>query len=399
MKIFRKIVLWTLVGLLALGQLQRVELPQYHIAFYLHDILISIWVLTTLLKYPLKFIEYLKQFFNKNNKVKIFTSIALLSLVINTITSSDLTAIVYSLRLTTYITFTFSLAFLIKNKKINAEYLKFQIFSVGILSLILGFIQYVFIKDTRFLSVLGWDDHYARLISTYFDPGFTGIIFLLTLFFGLSSTYIKNKITQVLLILSFTWGIILTFSRASYLALITGFLIIALSGLKINKFILKKIFIGGLLFFTLIILAPKPFGEGVDLLRTSTINARYLALTQQLKNLDPKIIIIGNGPYSEKNSLNYIESAKLNKTNNQKLIPSHSRVPDNIFINVLLSTGVFGLIFFVSILFGWAKKLKSKDIFIYAGFIALLVHTQFNSSLIQPFVILIFLSGVATLKE
>jgi hypothetical protein len=391
MKIFRKIILWTLVGLLALGQLQRVELHQYNLSFYVHDILISIWVLETFLQQPIKFKNFLIEFFDQNKKASIFASITLISLLINTAVSLDITAIFYSLRIMTYILFAFTLSFLIKNKKIDAEYLKFQLFSVGVLSLALGFLQYVYIKDTRFLSVLGWDDHYARLISTYFDPGFTGIIFLLTLFFGLSSKYIQNKAIQLLLIISFTWGIILTFSRASYLSLIAGFLIIAFPGLKINKGSLKKIFIGVALFTLFVILAPKPYGEGVNLFRTSTIYARYTSVVQQLENLNPKIIFIGNGPYSEKNSLNYFSD------NTSELIPSHSRVPDNIFINVLLSSGVFGLLFFISFLLSSAKKLKSKDIFIYAGFIALIVHTQFNSSLIQPFVLLIFLSGVATI--
>jgi hypothetical protein len=393
MKIIRKILLWTLVGLLALGQLQRVELPQYNLAFYYHDILISIWLLISLLQYPIKFKNYLTDFFNKNKNATIFSSIMLISLVLNTSISWDITAIFYTLRLATYISFAFSLSFLIKNKKIDPEYLKFQLFSIGVLGLFLGFIQYTFIKDTRFLSIFGWDDHYARLIGTYFDPGFTGIIFLLTLFIGLSSKYIQNKILQAVIIISFTWGIVLTFSRASYLSLVAGFLIIALSGIKISKQSFQKIFTGTVLFIFLIILAPKPFGEGVDLFRTSTIYARYSAVTQQLKNIDSKTFFIGNGPYSQKNSLSY-----LSETNN-KLIPSHSRVPDNIFINVLLSSGIFGLLFFISFLFNSGKNLKSKNLFIYAGFISLLVHTQFNSSLIQPFILLIFLSGVASLEE
>lgn len=394
MKIFRKVLLWIFVGLISLGQLQRIEFNQFNIAIYLHDIFIILWLVQVLLTSPISFIKYLINFFKQDKKLKLLLSLSIFSLAINFFQSSDLISLIYFARLLTYIIFGFSLSFLVKNNKIEAEYLKFQVFSIGLLSLLLGFIQFIFIKDTRFLSILGWDDHYARLISTFFDPGFTGIIFLLTLLIGMSSKYLQNKKVQLLILISFLWGITLTFSRASYLATIISFLIIAVSQISLNKDLIKKLFLGSMVFALLVILAPKPWGEGVNLFRTSTIKARYESIYKQLSIFSPQTILIGNGPFSQKNSLNY------NSPNQSDFnLPSHSRVPDNIFINVLLSIGVFGLILFIKQLIKWARSLKKKDIFLFAGFIGLLVHTQFNSSLIQPFVLLILLSGIASYKK
>nr|MBP7843049.1 hypothetical protein [Candidatus Woesebacteria bacterium] len=323
MKNFRKILLWILVGLLSLGQLQRIELSQFNsaVSIYFHDILIIFIIFhvlfTNFKEIKLIVINYLK----KEKKVLLFLFLLLFLQLLNII-SGDYISLLYSLRLFLYIIFGISLSILIKNNKYDVEYFKFQLFSVGVISLFLGFLQYIFIKDTRFLSIFGWDDHYARLISTYFDPGFTGIIFLLTLLIGLSCKYIQNNTVKIITVVLFIWGIILTFSRASYLALIVSLLLLTTSYLRITIDSAKKIVIGLLFIALLILLAPKPYGEGVDLLRTSTITARIAAISKQLTSLSPKTLILGNGLFSEKNSLNY----QLNEKN--QLIPSHSRMPD-----------------------------------------------------------------------
>ncbi len=394
MKNFRKILLWILVGLLSLGQLQRVELQQFNssISFYFHDLFIIFFIFHVVFTDFSTIKELIINYLKKEKKVQLFTSLILFSLTIN-ILGGDYISLLYFFRLILYIIFGISLISLIKNNKYDSEYLKFQLFSIGIISLFLGFLQYIFIKDTRFLSIFGWDDHYARLISTYFDPGFSGIIFLFTLLMGLSCKYVKNNNIKIISILLFIWGIILTFSRASYLALVVSSLILTVTHLKITLATIKKVALGIILIIFLIILAPKPFGEGVDLLRTSTITARIAAMSQQLTKFTPQTILIGNGLFSEKNSLNYQNNSK------NQLISSHSRLPDNLFINILLSSGVFGLLLFLIILFDWSTKLKQKDTYLFAGFVALIIHSQFSNTLLQPFVFLILIGGIATVTK
>lgn len=396
MKTFRKIALWIFVALLSLGQLQRIELANTPTAIYFHDVFIIFWIFHIFFTNPIAFGKYILEYFKNNKKIQLFIYITAFSLIINLLQNFDNILILYICRLITYVLFGFSLAFLIKEKNIDLEYFKFQTFSVGLFSLFLGFLQFIFIKDTRFLAILGWDDHYARLIGPYFDPGFTGIIFLITLMVGLSSEYLKNKKLQLFLILFFIWGIILTFSRASYLATITSFAtfsVLKIKNLK-NQILLKKIGIGTLVFFLMILLAPKPWGEGVNLLRTSTITARISAATQQIQKLSFKTVVIGNGLFSEKNSLTYSI-----KNNSEISIPSHSRVPDNIFLNIFLSTGIFGLIIFIILLNDWGKAFLKRNIYLFAIFVGLLIHTQFSNSVLQPFVLLLFLSALSVLQK
>lgn len=400
MKVFRKIVLWMLVGLLSLGQLQRIELQYFGLNFavYLHDIVITAFIFHILFTDPITYFRYIFESIKNNKIIVILLGITTTSFITNFIFTPDFTQLAYVFRLIVYILFGMLLAFLIKNKKYESEYLGFQFFSIGLFSLFLGFLQFILIKDTRFLSILGWDDHYARLISTYFDPTFTGIIFVVSLLIGLSNKFLQNKYLKLVQILLFSWGIILTFSRASYLALIIALAIVFLYSIET-----KKLVFGFLSFLFLIFLAPKPFGEGVNLLRTSTITARTNAFTSQLLHLSPQTVLIGNGLFSKKNSLDfqYISSAESQDTSVivKQIIPSHSRMPDNVFINILLSTGIFGLLAFLVFISHYSRTIKKKNIYLFACFIALLVHSQFSNSLFQPFVLLVFLGAVVTLDQ
>lgn len=383
-------LLWVLVALLSLGQLQRVELS-YHtalIAFYLHDVFIFTWV-TYFVFTHLKFFTKIKLQLNLEIA---FASIVLASLIYNSIFSFDIVQLLYLVRLCFYLVFAVSLIQLQKEKKLDTTILRFQFFCIGIFVLLLGFLQYTFVADTRFLAIFGWDDHYARMISTYFDPGFTGISLVITLLFGLSLPIMKSHpFVRLAAIFLFSLGVILTFSRASYIALLVSLAIYLLRN-QIGQ--LKSWLMVGVLTLLLLItvvLVPKPFGEGVNLLRTSTIIARSKAITQQLNKTTPTTFFIGNGPFSAHSSIATNEE--------KKLLPSHSRVPDSLFIMIYSSVGILGLCLFLSLLIKWLKYLYRNDTFMFAVLCGLLIHAQFNNSLLQPFVLLLFLGGVATIRK
>ena len=101
----------------------------------------------------------------------------------------------------------------------------------------------------------------------------------------------------------FSWGIILTFSRASYLAFLLGIGTVAISESTVTMNRISKIVLGTVVVLFLIFIAPKPYGEGVNLLRTSTIDARIQAATDQIKNITFKTILMGNGMFSKQNSI------------------------------------------------------------------------------------------------
>lgn len=51
----------------------------------------------------------------------------------------------------------------------------------GIALAVLGLLQFIFFPNLDFLTFAGWDPHYFRTVSTFFDPNFAGSFFVLTL--------------------------------------------------------------------------------------------------------------------------------------------------------------------------------------------------------------------------
>jgi hypothetical protein len=81
---------------------------------------------------------------------------------------------------------------------------------------LLGWFQYLFIPDMRWLYALGFDDHLNRMVGSLFDPTFLGLLLLLGLIAGYSLPVGKNP----LLLGMFSMGILLTYARSIYFLLI-----------------------------------------------------------------------------------------------------------------------------------------------------------------------------------
>jgi hypothetical protein len=165
--------------------------------------------------------------------------------------------------------------------------------------------------DTRFLKTFGWDDHYYRLISTLFDPGFSGLILGNTLLgwigwvpeklLGKYHSQVWLKIGWLCISFGFMAGILLTYSRASYLAIAIG-----LGWLGLNLWQKVKISLrltSLILVLTLglgVFILPQPTGEGANLLRVSTINSRLNTSRFAMENLSPLEWWLGNGLFVSK---------------------------------------------------------------------------------------------------
>jgi len=414
-----KYLLWFFIGLLSLGQLQRLELPL--LSFYLHDIFIILWLLTHSFlcftkklncKSSLKTSNSNKKIGGSINKITSwlknhyletsFLFLITLSSLFNLIINNDVLSILYVSRVLLYIAFALSLKNLVSQRRISSNYLRFQFLSFGLLILLLGFLQIIFLPDTRFLAVFGWDDHLNRLISTIFDPGFTGIILVITYLYFLSlnkATNIKYYLVTFMLFL----GIALTFSRASYLSLI--FIILSLPILqmkknkmlsikkykekRIEKYSFKKSIALPLLFLSLVLIIPKSTGEGVKLARTSTIASRTESLSDEVNSITLKTIIIGNGLFSKQNT-----NAK-----NHQGIATHSHMPDNILANLFLSTGIIGTILALILTAKYLNILYKLEIETTLAILTTILHAQFNNSLLQPFVLLLLLGGLSSIKR
>lgn len=359
----------------SLGQLQRIQL-QGDFAFYLHDIIITFFVVGFLWQNKNNIFNLKKTSWPKYQLELGFLALVIVGMFIGwgeeRITPKSW---LYLLRLVDYSLFVYALQ---KVKLAYKPYLGLII--SGTLIGFWGLWQYLVIPDVRFLNIFGWDNHYYRLISTIFDPAFTGMILVLTV--GLWQRLINHQPTyhqigwliQTILILA----IAATFSRASYLALS---LLTVHQWLTTNQKI-KWSFLG-IFFLLTVILLPKPGGEGINLARTSTLEARSENIQENLIMLQGSQWLWGRGLFNN-------DAQKTSYTSN------HAQLPDNLLILVINGTGLIGLTLFSLLTFKWLKIFYKQDNLWSILLITVLTHSMFNNTLLQPFVFLSLFSSKKT---
>jgi O-antigen ligase len=226
---------------------------------------------------------------------------------------------------------------------------------------IFGLVQYFLWPNLKALEVLQYDPHFYRAVGTFLDPGFTGIILVLTL----------------ILISAKNWGLwglwvivylalALTYSRASWLAFFIGMSILSFYKKSWKLFLLTT----GVLVLTWFLI-PQPSGEGGKLTRTYTIQARFQNYQQAVKIIKEKPIL-GVGF----NTLRYY----------QKNLPENQAGAglDNSWLFVLATSGALGFLGYLGI---WGKALnKFKNPLVVSSLFALFVHAFFVNSLFYPWV-------------
>lgn len=360
-----KFFLVALIFLLSLGQLQRIQLTN-NIALYLHDLLIVVFLSKELFSVILqrkKIIEKLKKikFFQKKILLALISTIFVSWILAFTRGKFDSRAILYLARLISYIVFVFLLQKKLKDKSWLWRLVSFNI-------LLLGFVQYLFLPDLRFMIYDGYDDHFYRLVSTILDPAFTGLIFVFNL-----NYYLWQKKKNYLLITAFLIGLLLTYSRSSYLAFVVSSLIIFLLKKPSRKFIFLI-----LTFFliSLPFLPKQSGGDGVNLLRTTSAQARINNDQKILQNMHGLEWLFGQGLL-----------IPIQKESNNN-IPIHSHFADNLFVFLISNVGIIGSILILIAIWQNLKNSKRENLVLVSS---LLSHALFNNNLTQSFVVLIFL--------
>ena len=322
-----KVLLPLFFGSLALGELQRLPgLPLYAHDFILAGLLLVNW-------------RRLKLF----RPVLWFGLAGLLSLILSGFKPGGL----YLVRFLTYS--------LLINLAVKPIYL------LGFSSALagLGLIQYLVVPDTRFLLSLNWDDHYYRLLSTLFDPNFTGIILVL----GLVLIYFTRPRDWWLYLLHFS-ALLLTYSRSSYLALVSAMVAVAIFKKNYKIILVILVFLASLVFL------PRPGGDGVKL-------ERLFSARQRLDNYREGIGLWQQSPVFGLgfNSLRYYRGDP----------DSHAAAGlDSSLIFVLATTGVLGFLAYLNLL----KNLWGKSLLVKITLMALLVDSLFINSLFYAFVMI-----------
>lgn len=383
----------TRLPLSALGG-QLIKLPEVHI--YLTDLaiagLVGYWLGWKLVKRS-KFVSP-----PLTSPIFLFSGFAFLSLVFNTPLLSGREVGVAGLYLVRWIVYAgvyFVVYDLIHNPKVKTLNLNpptgGQILSLligaGVVSAIFGLLQYFFLPDTRFLYYSGWDEHYYRLIGTFLDPGFTGMIYVLALILLISfywEEFSKKKSLFTMPALRDSFGmhfslvaicylaLVLTYARSAYLAYLVSMGVIALKK-KAPKFFVTVF----LILLATILFLPRPSSEGVQLERKASTFARVSNWQRTIKIAkDYPLFGVGFNAYRyAQRDYGFL---------GEDWQVSHAGAgADSSLLFVLATTGIFG---FGAYFWLWWKILKTHNLIVIASAFALLVHSLFNNSLFYSWI-------------
>ena len=257
--------------------------------------------------------------------------------------SSLLIPSLYALRLLAYLVLFLQL----KSSKVRLPPYPFLI--SGLTTLFIGLIQYFWLPDMRIFQYLGWDDHLNRLTLPHFDPTFTAV--MLGLAFLSTSRHLPSTIYYLP-------AILFTYSRSVWLSL----------ALTATVFIKNKI----ILLFAVsclllaIVLLPQKFGEGTNLLRIYSISSRVksdLAYVQKYQ----WDLLIGRG----------MNTFILDKGT------THASGPNNSYLYLLATTGIFGLVGWGISMFSLYQRSAYKTMLVF-----FFLASLFNNVMFYPFSIL-----------
>ncbi len=293
-----------------------------------------------------------------------------------------LAGFLYLIRFGAYVILYFAIWDLVRKRFLSQTLIFTSLVAVGLYIIVFGWFQYFLMPDLRLLIKLGWDDHYFRLVGTFLDPGFTGILlvfFILLVFSRLPALPVGGwkgigQGRYWFFILQGTVTLAFTYSRASYLALLAG-----LATFYIVRRNLKLVLVPSLLLLLLIPLLPRPGGEGVRLERTSTVSTRWENYREALGiSLANPLLGVGFNLY---------------RAGRPVSTDSHSGAgSDSSLLFVFATTGIIGLISFLGLWarilrFSWRRRMNENGIALLATVVALLVHANFTNSLFYPWVL------------
>lgn len=373
---FISVLLGVALVLFSMGQLARISIPDKPVFFYLYELVVAIITGILVLKYrgkPFKNAVF--------RPVSVFFGWLFLSFFISSWFYSlehNIVAFLYFLRLSMYFLFFPYLYHFFKSNKSSSGF-TLPLYLATLWIIFSSFIQYFLYQNLGNLAYLGWDPHLYRVVGLFFDPPITVSVFILLVIYYLLE-FQKNKSWQYvlfivpLLLLSF-----LTYSRGGFLGILAVCCVYILRkrNWKIVLFGLG-ILVGGFL------LIPKGSSEGINLLRTTSIEARISdyekAITIWQKN--PVTGIGYNHIRYEKDQ--YEEQLFYGPYN-----PSHgSTAFHSSFLVILVTGGVVGLVLYLWMLFSLARISE----FMMYGIVFLSVVSVFDNVLLHPFLLfLLFL--------
>jgi len=284
--------------------------------------------------------------------------------------SGILAGLIYGVRLLLFVIFYLHL----KNSQSVSKLLLSKLSAAIFFAAIFGWVQYFLFPDQRSFVAWGWDDHLYRLVGTFFDPGFLGLILSLGVLINVNWYFKSKNIMDLVKTTFLTITMLFTYSRASYLALFLGLLVLML-GLKRMKYFFTTIAL--LLGFILIL--PRPSSSGVEL-------ERLYSVFDRVGNYKETLTLVSKSPVFGLGINNICKARGMFLSDTNPL--SHScNGSDSSLLAIIAMSGVVGLFIFLNYLWKYYKNLQKKDrVFILSIALTTFIHSQFNNSLFYPWI-------------
>lgn len=280
---------------------------------------------------------------------------------------------------------TYSLLFLAIICLFKAHEVLKLLLGLGLLTTILGLGQYIFYPDVRQLEISEWDPHYYRVVGTWIDPGFTGLLLVFTLVLLTVGVGEPNKLQRVFWWVTYA-ALALTYSRSSYLAFLVAMVWIGWKK-KGGKLIMRMLL---LLVATVILLPRAPQGEGVKLERTASIWARVENWGYAVRVfIDHPLLGVGFNTYR------YAQKEYGFLAPDKWLVSHAGAGADASLLFVAATTGILGLLAYL----WYIERLwvfSSQYLALQASLAAWLVHSWLLNSLFYPAVMVWISLLVAT---
>jgi O-antigen ligase len=294
----------------------------------------------------------------------------------------------YLLRFLSYVIFALITRSLIKSGTIRIDEVYRAIIYSGFFLFILGLFQLAVLSDLETLDAsLGWDPHKNRMVSTFFDPNFLGIYFVICLAVALKRKMMLNRYSLISYLPTtvFLSGIVLTFSRSAWLASAV-FLFFTL--LRKKRLLLVSLAIVLLAIFAI----PR-------------IQTRISGVTDSQDSASFRLVSWGNTWEVAKE--NWVFGVGYNAFRYAQreagFIDDSTRAArsgagsDSSLLLVLATTGIFGFMSFVSFFVSTLLPSVRRGDLVIAGLIlALLVDSLFINSLFYPQVTVTLLLLITT---
>lgn len=321
----------TLFTSLLVGQFGRIELFGKLVNGYIQDPFVFLFLIFLMRQYGVSPLRNLM----RHKTVPLFLMVVLLSFALPLFDYSpaqNAVAFLYLIRISLYLLLGVYLHTLYDRKKTVVKGVEklLGFFSIGLL--LFSVVQYSFFSDFWGLYAYGWDPHLYRMSATYID------VYVAAAIYGIFSLYWYRKQKMVLSLLFMTC-LVFTFSRSAYVSFILSALVFFLLQKK-----WKELVVVSFLFALFVVLVPKPFGEGVSLLRTASVNSRMRDYQMGI-TIAQKKPILGYGYNRIRYAKEKLDLAKIDDRSHA-VSSFHSS-----FLIILVTTGIVGLALSLLLLF------------------------------------------------